>query len=379
MLYHSRWNISIPHQSLPSLLFTSPTQPLSETKRILISASDPSSFLTPSTYRLYSQRLASGIQSHADFPPSSRILVFSPNSLFYPVAFIGIVMAGGIFTGANPSYTARELAYQLNDTEALYLFVSPESLSTGLEAASQVNLPKSRIFIFDDDVSGRAATTLTQGCRHWSCLLASVPAGEKFSWDPCDTPEKSSQTMTLNYSSGTTGLPKGVEISHHNYVANTLQMQHLVGLKKTEEGEDQWLCFLPLYHAYSQSMHAILGPLVGFPVYIMKKFDLVEMLECVQKFKISRLTVVPPILVALANNEQVRKGRWDLSSIKDVGSGAAPMGNELRTELEEVFRGVNVKQGWGMTEYAIFHSSTDLRARRNAKRQNSCDGGPHKI
>ena len=354
----SKWTIPIPDMSLASLLFTSPTHPLSTTKPALIDADEPTRYLTPHTYRLWSQRFAAGLLKHG-FKPGDRLLLFSGNNIFFPVVFMGVVMAGGIFTGANPGFVARELAYQLKNSEAVFLLCASASLDIGLEAASQVKLPKSGIFVFDDTLITNGSREPSQGCLHWSKLFASTDEGQSYHWNLCNTPEESGQTIALNYSSGTTGVPKGVEITHKNYVSNSLQVQYLFSLADNAESNlatENWLCFLPMYHAYAQTYFVVMGALQGVPVYVMPKFDFEKMLDHVQQFRITYLTLVPPIVVAMAKHPLVRQGKWDLSSIRVAGSGAAPLGKEVSEQFDSLWAGkpqkerITVRQGWGMTE-----------------------------
>ncbi len=272
---------------------------------------------------------------------------------------MGVVMAGGIFSGANPTYVARELAHQLRDTEARYLLCAGTgtSLETGLEAAGMVGMGRERVFVFGDDVfAGDGMGRGRLGCESWGRLIASEEVGRRFAWEELRTDEELSRTVALNYSSGTTGVPKGVEITHFNYVANACQVRHLASLAEDYEAKTKrarWLCFLPMYHAMAQTIFIALAPLRGIPVYIMPKFDFLQVLENVQRFRITDLTMVPPVVVALAKHPAVRSGKYDLSSVETVGSGAAPLGREVSEEVENLWEKgkVNLKQGWGMTEY----------------------------
>lgn len=140
-------------------------------------------------------------------------------------------MAGGIFTGANPGFVARELAYQLQDSGAKFLICTDSSLELGIEAASSVGMGKERVLLFDDELFEGTCTSRL-GVRNWASLMASEVVGKNFRWvepaDPNDT------ICCLNYSSGTTGVPKGVMVTHYNYVSNAIQFAHLSQLSPNE-------------------------------------------------------------------------------------------------------------------------------------------------
>lgn len=354
MPFKSRWQIDIPNTHLASALLTSPTHPLSKTHRCFSEAARPDThYFTPHDFRLWCQRFAAGLRKHG-LQAGDRLLLYSGNDLFFPVVFLGTIMAGGIFTGANPSYVARELAYQLQDSGASYLICAEGSLDTGIEAARLAGLNRDRVFVFNKaiyDGQGHAVN----GCRYWGDLIASEDEGSGFAWDDLSSPELADRTLALNYSSGTTGRPKGVEITHKNYVANLRQFNHLSYLNpdwKDKQSRLRWLCFLPMYHAMAQNIFIASALSRDIPVYIMPKFDFLKVLEYTEKFRISDLIVVPPVAVALAKHPAVKSGKYDLSSVESISSGAAPLGREVCVEVEALWEPgrINLKQGWGMTE-----------------------------
>ena len=273
-------------------------------------------------------------------------------------------MAGGIFTGANPTYVVRELAYQIKDSEALFILCAASCLDTGLEAATQAGLPTSQVFLFEDITETGALDEypLNCNCKHWSNLLASEAEGLQFKWKDLTMSNQCHATIALNYSSGTTGFPKGVEISHYNLVANTLQMEHSSNLSVDSwppKGLDRWLCFLPLYHAMAQTTFIADAVRRRIPVYIMPKFTYPGMLGYIQDFKITRLVVVPPILVKMTKDPRIKRGDWDLSSVKSITVGAAPLGRDIADLVERrlvkeggVYGGPKLilTQAYGMTE-----------------------------
>jgi len=248
----SRWSVEIPEVSLQSWVFGSQDKPLPN-ERCLTDANRPDThYLTFSTFRLWAKRVAVGLQK-AGLQPGDRVLLFSGNNLFFPVVFMGILMAGGIFTGANPTYVARELAYQLKDSEAKFLIAADGTLDVALDAISQIGMSKDRIFIFDD--AGFEGTGKSRhGIRNWNTLFASVEEANRFVW--YDVKDPKNTICCLNYSSGTTGVPKGVMITHYNYVANGEQVMHIANLRPDFEERrktERLLCMLPMYHAYGNN------------------------------------------------------------------------------------------------------------------------------
>lgn len=247
MPYKSRWSVPIPNVSIPTFVFGPHGNRLPNDKIVLADVARPEHGLTLSSWYLWSKRVAVGLRN-AGMQPGDRVLLFSGNFLFFPVLFMGVLLAEGVFTGANPTYVARELAHQLRDSGATFLITADDggSLETAIDAAAQVGLPKERIFIFDDQCyDGKGDSRL--GIRYWDALIASKAEGEAFI--PVESLDPKSATSCLNYSSGTTGVAKGVQISHHNYVANTIQVMYTAQQDPEYERhnrEGRWLCFLPM-------------------------------------------------------------------------------------------------------------------------------------
>lgn len=367
MPYKSRWTVPIPDCSLQTFLFGSsanlPHDPPSPEKICLAEADRPDThFFTRATYQLWSQRFALGLTKSGLFKPGDRLLLFSPNDLFVPVVFMGALMAGGIYTGANPTFTPRELAHQLRDCQASVLICHDSSIETGVQAAKEAGLDPARVFVFNGSIyDGQGSDS--HGARYWSSLVA--PANDEaktFAWPDLSGPDEAkTTTLALNYSSGTTGVPKGVEITHRNYVSNTLQSAQITQNHPNyaeKQKKHAALGYLPLYHAYGQNV-LIAGNFHQVkPTYVMPKFDFLKLLEYIPKYKITDLNLVPPIAVALAKHPDVEK--YDLSSVDLIGCGAAPLGRDVAEQVEKRFNKgrkpedyVNLRQGWGMTEYVL--------------------------
>ena len=322
MPWKSRWSIDIPNCSVPSHLFPSQTGDIGN-EPLIIEGEQPDYYLTLTTYRDWSKRFAVGLKK-AGLEPGDRVLLFTGNTVFFAVAIMGTIMAGGVFTGANPNYVGRELAHQLKDSGAKFLIAGEANLDTALEAAKELDFPSQRLFVFDDGIAtfeDRAKGA--KGLKPWTSLLATPDEGGEFEWEEFTTKEQADQTAVLNYSSGTSGTPKGVEISHLNAISNSMQVNYVAALKHDFAEWRQRACglaMLPMYHAYGQMYYSLNQPVLRIPMYLMRKFDFVKMLEWIQKYRITNLTLVPPIFVSFTKRKEVKD--YDLSSLEGVTCGA---------------------------------------------------------
>ncbi|KAI1468060.1 acetyl-CoA synthetase-like protein [Daldinia caldariorum] len=350
MVLESRWTVPIPNCSVQKWVFRSCFDTLPDEPQFIDVDHPETHFITQSGFRLWSKRLALGL-IRAGLKPGDRVLLFSGNSLFTPVIFMGIQMAGGVFTGANPSFVPRELAYQLKDSGASFLIAADASIEIAIEAAEVAGLSRSQIYSFDTSALDNRLGKARLGTRHWTSLLAPEGDAAKFDWiEPANS---KTALCALNYSSGTTGVPKGVEITHFSYVANGLgvnQMERLDPEYDEKKKRYRRLGFLPMYHAYGQTFFICIYPKEGVPVYIMSSFNFEKMLQCIEKFRIDSLTSVPPIIVMLAKSPLSRK--YDISSLESITSGAAPLGAEVGEEVSKLWPegALTLRQGWGMTE-----------------------------
>ncbi|CAE7784099.1 4CL, partial [Symbiodinium microadriaticum] len=150
-------------------------------------------------------------------------------------------------------------------------------------------------------------------------------------------------TLTIPFSSGTTGLPKGVVLSHRNVTSNMLQLRIVEG----DMSQKRLLNPLPFFHIYGLVCGLIYPVFACMPTVFMPSFDFVKCLEIIQKHKITSASLVPPIVLALAKHPLV--DQYDLSSLERIGCGAAPLGSEIQHAAAKRLKCV-IKQGWGMTE-----------------------------
>ncbi len=261
------------------------------------------------------------------------VCLFLPNLPEYAVVFHGVARAGAINTTANPLYTARELTHQLHDSGAKLLVTIEAFLETATEVATAAGIEQ--IVLVG---GGDGGIDLAEFC-------GDPAAAPQVAIDPAV------DLVVLPYSSGTTGLPKGVKLTHRNLIANILQASSAL---QPQPG-DVLIGVLPFFHIYGMTVIMNLGLHFANPVVSMPRFDLEQFLGLITKHRVTNAYVVPPIALALARQPIVAE--HDLTSLRFVMSGAAPLGSEL-TEQVEARIDRPVIQGYGMTELSpVSHCS----------------------
>ena len=190
---------------------------------------------------------------------------------------------------------------------------------------------------------------MTHGLHDWRSFLGSDAEATQYHWDSMNEDVAKSTVATINYSSGTTGLPKGVCVTHYNLVANVEQAIYMRNTDYNTEDRppERWISFLPLYHAFGQLYTCLLAAKLEIPTYVTKSFSFEGFLHVIQAYKITQVQLAPPIMVLLAKRPET--ARFDLSSWTNIGCGAAPLSAELQSEVVEKLH-VSINQGWGMTE-----------------------------
>lgn len=263
-----------------------------------------------------------------------------------------VLRLNGVVAPVNVGFRASELSYQLNDSKSCAIFTCPSKLDTALEAARQAGIPDSRVFLIP--VPGDAAPPGMDAQRVLSledliirgCQLPPVP---RHQWA---IGQGRRQAAYLCYSSGTSGPPKGVMISHFNVIANITQMTLFESTFRPKEHRDVILGVLPQSHIYSIVLMIHVAAFRGDTVVTMAKFELGNFIRDVQRFRMTLLYVAPPILISLAKQSALAKdpSTFDLPSVRRIYCGAAPLSQELTAHLRDRYPNVLLGQGYGMTE-----------------------------
>lgn len=316
-------------KSLPQyLLETVPDSGLDSTA--LVDGTDASkeysfSGLKQSTTSLAASLLHLGV-GHGDV-----VGILSPNNINYFTAFHGVGLTGAASTTINPTYTEEEIEYQLGITESKCIIVHPSQLD---KIAPIVKKRKLLVITLGDE-----APDIEGGGLMIGDLLKDTVSLESL---PKVSPES---LMTIPFSSGTTGKPKGVMLTHKNLVCNTMQSMVLEGNNLKNDGV--LLIPLPFFHIYGMMVGLCVPVAARAKTVLMPQFDLEKYLEIIQLHKVTRSAIVPPIILGLAKHPVV--DNYDLSSLKGIMSGAAPLGSEIQKQCAQRL-GCIVKQAWGMTE-----------------------------
>ena len=269
------------------------------------------------------RRTSSGLAARG-FSKGDVCAIYSPNIPEYAIVFFGVAAAGGVSTTVNPTYTATELRSQLEDSGATYLVTVPPFLDSAREAVAGTAVKE--IFVVGD----------AAGATPFASLMSDGTPPD-VNIDPLE------DLVALPYSSGTTGLPKGVMLTHHNLVANLAQVNAVEQTAQTEI----LIAVLPFYHIYGMTVIMAGALRVGATIVTMPRFELEEFLSLLQNYGVTTGYLVPPIVLALAKHPVV--DGYDLSKLESIMSGAAPLPEPVGQACA-TRNGIIVRQGYGLTE-----------------------------
>ncbi|HYH83867.1 MAG TPA: 4-coumarate--CoA ligase family protein [Pyrinomonadaceae bacterium] len=272
------------------------------------------------------------------FRKGDVLAILSPNLPEYVVAFHAVSTLGGVVTPINPLYTTGEIAKQLADAGARYLITIPQLLERAQEASEGAGIEET--FVFGEAEGATPFASLLEGGAD-DLPPVSINAREDL--------------VALPYSSGTTGVCKGVMLTHSNLVSNLAQIK---GAGHDWDG-DTLMCVLPLFHIYGLVAIMSHGLWCGSTIVTLPRFDFEQVLRTIQDRKVTVAHIVPPIVLAMVKSPAV--AAYDLSSIRMIFSGAAPLSAELSRVCAERLK-CDIVQGYGMTETSpVTHIATPER------------------
>lgn len=275
------------------------------------------------------KRVASGLD-RLGIKQGDTIMILLPNSPEFVFAFLGASYRGAVSTMANPFFTAAEVVKQV------------KASNTKLVVTQASYVDKVKEYASENDIKVVCTDTSKEGCLHFSDLTQ--PTDQEL---PSVTISPD-DVVALPYSSGTTGLPKGVRLTHKGLVTSVAQQVDGDNPNLYVRSDDVIMCVLPLFHIYSLNSILLCGLRVGAAILIMQKFEINSFLRLIEMYKVTIGPFVPPIVLAIAKSPVV--DGYDLSSIRTVMSGAAPLGKELEDTVRAKFTNAKLGQGYGMTE-----------------------------
>ena len=262
-----------------------------------------------------------------------KVCLFMANRAEYLISWFAIIRIGAVACPMNPSYKEREVAYQVGNSEAVAIVVQHELLPLVEAVRSQTPALEYVLTV------GSGQQSLPAQALSFSQLVQTHPptpaAGLEFAWE---------DVIALPYSSGTTGLPKGVLLSHKNLVCNAYQSVATARIT----AQDRMLVFVPLYHIYGIMLMG-LAAMTGATIVLMERFEAERCLQLIQEQRITLLYSVPSVLAALSDWPQVHE--YDLHTVRFTQCGAAPVPPALAHRFEERTH-VTVMTSYGLTEAA---------------------------
>ncbi|KAH7323960.1 putative AMP-binding enzyme [Rhexocercosporidium sp. MPI-PUGE-AT-0058] len=272
--------------------------------------------------------------------PGDVVSICSPNAIQYPAIMYGIMRAGGVPALSSPGFNEDEMMHVFKTVDCKLVLCPSETASVVRGALKRLGR-KDDCIIETDEASGEGDVAgvkslgdiIQEGQGTSQTEVWEIPQGKK----------NSEVCALLCFSSGTTGLPKAVKISHQNIIAQCLQL-----IPTTSSDHKTVLGLLPFYHITGVVKMLVLPFVIGAEVVILPQFTMKGLLSTIERYQIAEVQVVPPIIIRLVNDPIVKD--YDLSCIKRFASGAAPISEEVLQLLEKKFPGRGFKQGYGMTE-----------------------------
>ncbi|KAI9374800.1 hypothetical protein BJX61DRAFT_496407 [Aspergillus egyptiacus] len=327
----------VPEVGIWQLLFEREDLPFPEDHVLFQDGASKRSY-TFQDLRVKSAQFGRGLRSLWSWKKGDVLVLMSPNCVDTPLVTWGCHYTGGIVAPVNPGLSAHELQQQIVRSKAKGMVVHPSCLSAASEAARLARLPMDRVLVLGDTeqkYDGLATVTQFMSRVTKSSLAETGPA--RISPD---------DVAFLVYSSGTTGLPKGVMVSHRNVVADVV-LQAAVESPHVTWRKDRTLAVLPTYHIYGLICLVHLPVRLGTTTVFMSKFDLPTFCSLIREHSITHVYVAPPIVLHLAKSPSINPS--DLISLRMITSGGAPLGAALIQDTHSRWK-IPIRQAYGLSE-----------------------------
>ncbi|EPS43092.1 hypothetical protein H072_2901 [Dactylellina haptotyla CBS 200.50] len=315
--------------------------PTFDRKLIFVDAVHPERFMSTNETKALVKRMIGGLKS-IGVQPGDAVCIHSFNDIMYPVIFLAIIGVGARFVGTNPGYTVFELDHHLRISHAKYVIAQPSLMANMKQAAEQAGIHRDNIIALDTEGQ---TLSLEDGFRSYKELLEH----EEEDWISFNDEKTAKETiMGLFASSGTTGMPKVISISHYAWVSGSVLLRDVL----ERPYEVKRLMCLPSFHGFAAPLTIGVPLRMGQTTFILRRFELDSFCNAAADHQINETAVAPPCLQAFLKSPPEMQNK--LKTIKRVWCGGAPMNVKLQTEARDCFDSdAEIVNIWGMTEIGI--------------------------
>ena len=357
VVYLPQKDYELPNIDLLSLIFNSTESWTHEDTILHAEAADPSNCITKAQTRAYSKRLAYHFRNTFGIgkngPGKDVVVCMSSGQVLLPTIFYATIAAGGIYSAASSAFTPAELTRQVKQGQSGLIVASKDCKNVAIKTAKRCGVALHRVLILDTMGGARSLQSVPGGRNYIE--EGDARPHESLDWEVItDKKQLEDSVICLLYSSGTTGAPKGVNLSHMNLVSEALIPQYMMRefmnrQKRKDPSFDfkyRTLAHLPAAHIAGCQGYFVNPAVAGGPVFWMPKFNFEDFLQYNKLHKITTFFTVPPIYLLVAKSPLVTD---QFKTLVHAITGAAPMGPELMAQAQAKL-GCNISQTWGLSE-----------------------------